>query len=173
MENWETCPTSGERLIRGYTKFDLTIDEGEGWLNPSRDKNEGKLRRRKVDEKSCVTFLLCETPTGASTSLTSRINGMTTQCITHCNDINAGGRKSVCYLHALFVQVTAEHCATDKLMPLYVSNRCIYLEFFVFAYSIKSMRALKRCWSVCATCYLGYAGAVEGGLSSKSSAHLV
>ena len=32
-------PTSGERLIRGYTKFDFTVDEGKGWLDPSRDKN--------------------------------------------------------------------------------------------------------------------------------------
>ena len=26
-------------LIRGYTKFDFTVDEGKGRLNPSRDKN--------------------------------------------------------------------------------------------------------------------------------------
>ena len=48
-----------ERLIHGYTEFDLTVDEGKGRLNPSRDKNEGKHRRRKV-EKSCVIFLLCD-----------------------------------------------------------------------------------------------------------------
>ena len=28
-----------ERLVRGYTKFDFTVDEGKGRLNPSRDKN--------------------------------------------------------------------------------------------------------------------------------------
>ena len=28
-----------ERLIRGRTKFDFTVDEGKGRLNPSRDKN--------------------------------------------------------------------------------------------------------------------------------------
>ena len=38
-----------------YTKFDFTVDEGKEWLNPSREKNEGTHRRRKVDEKSCVT----------------------------------------------------------------------------------------------------------------------
>ena len=37
-----------------------TVDEGKERLNPSREKNEGKHRRRKVDEKSCVTFLLCD-----------------------------------------------------------------------------------------------------------------
>ena len=51
--------SSGERLIRGRTKFDFTVDEGKGRLNPSRDKSQGKYRRRKV-EKSCVTFLLCD-----------------------------------------------------------------------------------------------------------------
>ena len=60
------------QLFRGYTKFDFTVDEGKERLNPSRDKNSGKHRRRKV-EKSCVT------PAGASTSLTSRINGKKTQ----------------------------------------------------------------------------------------------
>ena len=55
------CPTSsGERLIRGYTEFDSTVDEGKGRLNPSCEKNEGKHRKRKVDEKFCVTFLLCD-----------------------------------------------------------------------------------------------------------------
>ena len=45
------CPTSGERLFNLlYTKFDFTVDEGKEWLNPSREKNEGTHRRRKVDE---------------------------------------------------------------------------------------------------------------------------
>ena len=39
-------------------KFDFTVDEGKEQLNPSREKNYGKHRRRKVDEKSFVTFLL-------------------------------------------------------------------------------------------------------------------
>ena len=39
--NWDfpSCPTSVERLVRGYTKFDCIVDEGKGRLNPSRDKN--------------------------------------------------------------------------------------------------------------------------------------
>ena len=41
-----------------HTKFDVTVDEGKERLNPSREENKGKHRRRKV-EKSCVTFLLC------------------------------------------------------------------------------------------------------------------
>ena len=53
------CPTSGERLFYGYTKFDFTVDEGKERLNPSREKNEGNHRRRKV-EKSCLTILLCD-----------------------------------------------------------------------------------------------------------------
>ena len=55
----------------GKTKFDFVVDEGKGRLNPSHVKNYGKHRRRKV-EKSCVT------PASPSTSVTSRINGMTT-----------------------------------------------------------------------------------------------
>ena len=38
-----------------HKKFDFTVDEGKERLNPSREKNEGTHRRRKVDEKSCVT----------------------------------------------------------------------------------------------------------------------
>ena len=57
-------------------KIDFTVDEGKELLNPSREKDKGTHRRRKV-EKSCVT------PAGASTSLTSRINGMTTHTRTH------------------------------------------------------------------------------------------
>ena len=35
-----SCPASGERLLRGYTKFDFTVDEGkERLMNLSRDKN--------------------------------------------------------------------------------------------------------------------------------------
>ena len=62
--------TSRKQFFGGFTKFGFTVDEGKGRLNSSRDKNEGKHRRRKV-EKSCVT------PAGASASLTSRINGTT------------------------------------------------------------------------------------------------
>ena len=47
-KNKTNCP-----LIRGYTKFDLMADEGKERLNPSREKNLGKHRERKVDEKSC------------------------------------------------------------------------------------------------------------------------
>ena len=36
------------------------VDEGKERLNPSREKNKDKQHRRKVDEKSCVTFLLCD-----------------------------------------------------------------------------------------------------------------
>ena len=48
-----------DELVGMYPKFDFTVDEGEGRLDPSRDKNQGKHRRRKV-EKSCVIFLLCD-----------------------------------------------------------------------------------------------------------------
>ena len=48
------------RTINSWVyKFDFTVDEGKGRLNPSRDKNEGKHHRSKVD-KSCATFLLCD-----------------------------------------------------------------------------------------------------------------
>ena len=39
---------------------DFTADEGKEWLSPSREKNEVTHRRKKVDEKSFVTFLLCD-----------------------------------------------------------------------------------------------------------------
>ena len=34
-----SCPTSEERLFREYTKFNFTVDEGKGQLNPSREEN--------------------------------------------------------------------------------------------------------------------------------------
>ena len=77
----KSCPTSGERLIRGYLKFDFTVDEGKGRLSPSRDRNKGRHRRRKV-EKSCVTSA------GASTSPTFRINEMTTHTHRHVLHFN-------------------------------------------------------------------------------------
>ena len=52
--------TSGERLLRGYTKFDFTVDEGKGRLNISREKSLGKHRSRRKVEISCMTFLLCD-----------------------------------------------------------------------------------------------------------------
>ena len=74
-------------LCRGYTKFDLTVNEGEERLNPSRDeKLQDKPRRKKAEKKkeknSVVTFLLCD-PVWCvhilteRCSLTSRINRMT------------------------------------------------------------------------------------------------
>ena len=63
------------QLIHTYMKIDFTVDKGKGRLNPSRDKNQGRHRRRKLDP---VWPSSCVTPAGASTSLTSRINGMTT-----------------------------------------------------------------------------------------------
>ena len=54
------CPTGGERKSLVHKKVDFTVDEGKEWLNPSREKNEGTYRRKKVDEKSCVIFLLCD-----------------------------------------------------------------------------------------------------------------
>ena len=41
----------------------FTVDEGKERLNPSREKNKGTHRRKKVDEKSCVT------PAGTSNEL--------------------------------------------------------------------------------------------------------
>ena len=63
---------TGATSYTTYEIVDFTVDEGKERLNPSREKNKGVHRRRKVDEKSCVT------PAGTSTSLTSRIYGMKT-----------------------------------------------------------------------------------------------
>ena len=38
--------TSGEGLIRGYTKFDFTVDEIKGRLNPSREASTAEGRWR-------------------------------------------------------------------------------------------------------------------------------
>ena len=35
----ENLSMNGERLIRGYTKFDFTVNEVKGRLDPSRDEN--------------------------------------------------------------------------------------------------------------------------------------
>ena len=43
-----------------YTHIDFTVDEEKEWLNPSREKKKGTHRRKKVDKKSCATFLLCD-----------------------------------------------------------------------------------------------------------------
>ena len=52
----------GWRTIKSLVhKNSITVDEGKESLNPSREKNEGTHRRKKVlDEKSWVTFLLCD-----------------------------------------------------------------------------------------------------------------
>ena len=39
-------------------RYTSTVDEGKERLNPSREKHKGKHRRRKVDEKPCVTRLV-------------------------------------------------------------------------------------------------------------------
>ena len=36
------------------------VDEGKERLNLSLEKKRGTHRRRKVDEKTCVTFLMCD-----------------------------------------------------------------------------------------------------------------
>ena len=79
--NWDFSPhharqVENDYFAREYTKFDFTVDEGKERLNPSRDENEGKHCRRKVEK-------LCVTPVGASISLTSRKNRMTTHTHTH------------------------------------------------------------------------------------------
>ena len=52
-------PNKWRRIISCVAKVDFTVDEGKGRLNPSREKKDGKQRRRKV-EKSYVNFLLCD-----------------------------------------------------------------------------------------------------------------
>ena len=53
-------PTEWRTIKSLLHKFDFTVDEGKERLNPSREKSKGMHRRRKVDEKFCVTFLLCD-----------------------------------------------------------------------------------------------------------------
>ena len=70
----------------GYTKFDFTVDEGKGRLNPSRDKKLRQAPQKEGGEKqtnSCVALLLCDPGwcvhiLTERCSLTFRINEMTT-----------------------------------------------------------------------------------------------
>ena len=50
-------------LIVSTQNSTCTVDEGKERLNPSREKNKGMHRRRKVDDESCVT------PAGTSNEL--------------------------------------------------------------------------------------------------------
>ena len=55
-----SCPTSGERLYRGYTRFDFTVDEEKGrWILLAL-KNKGQHPRRKV--KNHLKKNLCGLP---------------------------------------------------------------------------------------------------------------
>ena len=70
-------------MCRGYTKFDLTVDEGKGRLNLSRDRKLRHAPQKKKKKNSGVAFLLCDPGwcvhiLTERCSLTSRINGMTT-----------------------------------------------------------------------------------------------
>ena len=69
--------------MRGYTKFDFTVDEGKGCLNPSREKTLRQALQKEDGEINHVWLSSCVTLAGASTSLTSRINGMATRTHTH------------------------------------------------------------------------------------------
>ena len=67
-------------------KFDFTVDEGKGWLSPSRDKKlrqapQSKVKKRRK-KKSGVAFLQCDPGwyfhiLTERCSRTSRINGIT------------------------------------------------------------------------------------------------
>ena len=76
---------STQKTQHTHTKFDFTVDEGKVRLNPPREKDQGRHRRRKV-ETSVWPYSSCVTPAGTSTSQTSRINGMTTTtCVLAAN----------------------------------------------------------------------------------------
>ena len=64
-----TTPNSGERVYRGYTKFDLTVDEEKEALKPSRDKEEkastsegrwSNKRNKNKKNSRVLAFLLCD-----------------------------------------------------------------------------------------------------------------
>ena len=72
---------NGWRTIKSVVhkiKFDFTADEGKEWVNPSREKSLGTHRRNKVDEKSCVTFLLCDPGWYVQRTWMSRMDGKKT-----------------------------------------------------------------------------------------------
>ena len=48
---------NGWRTIKSLVhkkKVDFTVDEGKEWLNPSREKNQGTHRRKKVADGSRI-----------------------------------------------------------------------------------------------------------------------
>ena len=57
-------------------EFVFMVDERKKRLNPSGEKNKGKYRRRKVENPVWPSSYV--TLAGASTSLASRMNGVTT-----------------------------------------------------------------------------------------------
>ena len=58
--NWDSCQqvVGNDYFVGRQNSIYFTVDEVKGRLNPSCDKNEGKHRRRRKVETSCVTFLL-------------------------------------------------------------------------------------------------------------------
>ena len=55
MKKNKKMPNKWRTIKSLVHKFDFTVDEGKEQLNPSCEKNKGTHRRRKVDEKFCVT----------------------------------------------------------------------------------------------------------------------
>ena len=49
-----------DQIVSTQNSTSRSTRERKERLNPSREKNKGTHRRKKVDEKSCVTFLLCD-----------------------------------------------------------------------------------------------------------------
>ena len=60
-QDWQPYPVDPPSFYMSCVTIHTYIHtEGKERLNPSREKNEGTHRRKKMDENSCVTFLLCD-----------------------------------------------------------------------------------------------------------------
>ena len=64
---FRSMPDRGERIWCAYTEIDLTVDEGKGLLNPSRDEKirgtsqkEGGVRKQTKKEIPAWAFLPCD-----------------------------------------------------------------------------------------------------------------
>ena len=73
-------PTDGERLIRGYryTKFDFTVDEGKGRLNPSRERVNSIISGRSPPLYCTLTLISMQGHQNHNPFYLSRSSGLQT-----------------------------------------------------------------------------------------------
>ena len=158
---WRTI----KKIVRTQ-KFDFTVDEGKKWLNPSREKNYGNHRRRKADEKSGVTFLLCDSGWYVRpTNLMSRMSGKKTHTHTQTRKTRKISTQTtfVVYFIQWLTRVLFSH--RNHLSSTLKIKQYKYQKYFVFctpdqlpnkctpectATDITPSNSMRNCWIVSA-----------------------